>query len=106
MCRLTILRDRVRDAVDRPNGVSVYVFGSTLKGQAESDIDLLFVYDPRKIFPRAIYTGLRPFVRRIEASLGASVHPVVLTIEEERDVGFIESESCVLIAGGCDVNRP
>jgi len=102
MCRLTILRDRVRDAVDRPNGVSVYVFGSTLKGQAESDIDLLFVYDPRKIFPRAIYTGLRPFVRRIEASLGASVHPVVLT----SDVGFIESESCVLIAGGCDVNRP
>ncbi len=97
MCRLTSVTNRIRDTVERPDGVSVFVFGSILEGSLNSDIDLLCIYDAARISPSEVYGTLRPFFRDLEVHFGSRVHPVILTESEEAQVRFVETEGCLFV---------
>jgi predicted nucleotidyltransferase len=97
MCRLTNVTNRIRDAADRPEGVSFYLFGSILDGSLNSDIDLLCIYDARRISSKDIYGRLKPFFLALQGSSGSRVHPVILSEIEEQEVRFAETESCLLV---------
>lgn len=98
MSRLTNVTNRIRDAADRPDGVSVFVFGSLLEGSLNSDIDLLCVYDAKRISSKEIYRKLKPFFQDLEGHFGARVHPVILSENEEQEVRFVATESCLFVA--------
>jgi hypothetical protein len=73
----------------------IYVFGSWLRVQNPRDLDLLLVYDSDKCSDRQII-GLRKSLREASPRLtGLPAHITALTIEEEREISFIRSNSCV-----------
>ena len=72
-----------------PDGISAFVFGSALRPEhSAQDLDVLFVYDPERIHPRAIYRALKLPIAQLSEVSGLSVHPAVLTIAEEQGDGF------------------
>jgi predicted nucleotidyltransferase len=98
MSRLTQIKKLISDAGDIPDGVQFYLFGSSLRGLVQSDIDLLCVYDAARIAPESAYSILNPLFEMLYSRCGSPVHPVILTKAEEIQVRFIEAEECVLIS--------
>lgn len=74
---------------------NVYVFGSWNSSRTPGDIDLLLTYrQDRCGIHRAL--ALRERVEEVVFSeFGLPVHTILLSLEEEMEVGFIESERCV-----------
>lgn len=97
MCRLSSVKTTIRSADGRPEGVSLFLFGSVLNGSLNSDIDLLCVYDEKKLTSKEVYGALVPFFRGLEHHFGSRIHPVILTEREELQVQFIETEGCVFV---------
>jgi len=73
----------------------VFVFGSALRSNNPSDLDLLVVYDP-VLCPTS---QARDRAEQLASSLACGVnlprHVVVLSKSEERSVAFIRSEGCI-----------
>lgn len=88
---LTNAKHVIADAANRLDGVQVFLFGSSRFTENPSDIDLLFVYDQSKIAPNEAHARFRPIICELERATGIPVRPVVITLAEERDTGFIES---------------
>jgi len=65
------------------------------KGATDSDIDLLCVYDEKKLSPCDTYKRLRPLLADLHSRFGSPVHPVLLSIAEEDEMGFIKTEHCI-----------
>ncbi len=95
---MTFAKHVVAKAANQLNGVQVFLFGSSRYVDEPSDIDLLFVYDASKVLPAEAYARFRPIVCQLEGSTGIPVHPVMITLEEERDTSFIESVKASPIA--------
>lgn len=91
------VKERLKSAAGLPDGIRLYMFGSSLEGTADSDIDLLFVYDSNKIHPIEIYHQLERFFSEVQSLVGRPVHPVVLSVLEEEQIQFAKNEGCVPI---------
>ena len=95
MYRLTEIKKRLKEAENLIEGTRFYLFGSMIKGPIGPDIDLLCVYDEKKLPPDATYRRLQPLFEDLHSRFGSGVHPVLLTTAEEDEVGFIEAEHCM-----------
>lgn len=99
MCLKSQIASWVSEAADLPEGVRVFVFGSAIEENKDSDVDLLIVYETDSIQPETIVRLLQLPIRRLQGCLGRIVHPVILSVDEESEVGFIENEHCVEVPG-------
>jgi predicted nucleotidyltransferase len=80
-----------------PNGVAIYLFGSSTRNASPVDLDVLLVYDPIIISSDRIYDETQETLSALARIFGRPVHPVLLTLEEEASVRFVESEKCKLL---------
>jgi hypothetical protein len=94
---VTNARRIVANTANHLDGVQVYLFGSSCFADEPYDIDLLFVYDQSTIMPNEAYAHFQPIIRELEQTSGIPVHPVVITLGEERDTNFIKRVKAILI---------
>jgi len=80
-----------------PEGWRVYVFGSALCSQQPSDLDLLCVYDPKRVVPSAAYDQIRLLARALTDALNAQVDLTVLSDSEAVETDFVSKEHCVML---------
>ena len=92
--RIDDLRHLCRIISSTP-GVTAYLFGSWSRKIDPKDFDLLLVYDP-DLCSEAMMISLRQTVRVTAPGIfGLRAHITALTLDEEREVGFIEAEKCI-----------
>lgn len=80
-----------------PEGWRVFVFGSALCSQRPSDLDLLCVYDPKRVVPSAAYDQMRLLARALTDALNAPVDLTVLSNSEAVETDFVSKEHCVML---------
>jgi predicted nucleotidyltransferase len=73
----------------KPESSSVYIFGSFLSSNTPSDIDILVLYDPVYCVPDRAYEAHETEIEYISSQVKLKPHVVLLTYEEEHDVGFM-----------------
>jgi len=96
MSRMT-RKDKLSIATAVPEGWRVYVFGSALCSQQPSDLDLLCVYDPKRVVPSAAYDQIRLLARALTDALNAQVDLTVLSDSEAVETDFVSKEHCVML---------
>ncbi len=86
-----LVKNAVGNAKHLPNGVQVFIFGSACYCTHPNDIDILFVYDSSSLPPQSAYAALRPIMTEVEKVVGIPVHSVVLSQDEARMSGFMDT---------------
>ena len=92
------VKEKIRSVGGLPDGIQIYLFGSALEDEHDSDVDLLFVYDTVIIDPKDIYAQLEAYFGEVASLVGRHVHPVVLSVKEEKQIQFARNEGCVAIS--------
>ncbi len=80
-----------------PSGSRAYVFGSYLRVDDPSDLDLLVVYSKDHCTPSQAYSYHQDFIYGLHAKIKLRLDVVVLSEAEERELDFIKRERCVEI---------
>ncbi len=81
----------VNDFPQTPTGVEVFLFGSILTSENNSDIDLAIVYDKRMIGLKEV-VELRQFLRgHIESISDFPSEIMLLSKEENEEMEFIQN---------------
>ncbi len=93
---------QVRRALDAaapalPGVVSIHLFGSALAEHNPKDLDLLVVYDPRRVAPQRARCLREVVVQACRAELPLSVDVVLLTKDEAAATAFARSEGAVTV---------
>lgn len=80
----------------RPEGIeAIYLFGSARHSGSEAkDVDVLIVYSAG-LEREAASTIARPFREALRDRIDLPVHLLLLSPDEVRQVGFVESEDAV-----------
>ena len=73
------------------------MFGSALRSQRPRDLDLLCVYDPKRVVPSAAYGQMRLLVRALSDALNTPVDPTILSDSEAVETDFESQEHCVML---------
>lgn len=76
---------------------NVYVFGSWKSSRTPADIDLLITYHQDRCSIRRALELREQIEECVRSEFGLPVHTILLTIQEESEVRFIDSEGCVPI---------
>ncbi|MES1213491.1 MAG: hypothetical protein ABUL64_02805 [Singulisphaera sp.] len=76
----------------------MFVFGSSRFEDDAHDIDILVVYDNEKIPAAEAFDRFRPIFDTVMKSTGLSVHPVVISTDEEREQHFIASVRPIVVS--------
>ena len=74
---------------------NVYVFGSWKSSRTPGDVDLLLTYRQDRCGIRRALVLRNRIEEAVCSEFGLPVHTILLSLEEEAEVGFIESEGCV-----------
>jgi hypothetical protein len=64
-----------------------------LSSDVPQDIDVLVLYDPSCCAPDKAYVIHKAEIEYIGLQVGLKPHAVLLTYDEEREIGFIEREA-------------
>jgi predicted nucleotidyltransferase len=78
-----------------PEGSVVYVFGSFLRMNTASDLDVLVVYDSDVCLPEKAYELHKDFLSDVFLEFGLPVHATLLSVQEERDRDFIQDTGAI-----------
>lgn len=75
-----------------------YIFGSFLNNKKPNDIDILVVYDPKKISPKNVYIEFNALFGNFENEMKLPIDVLYLTYSEALSSKFVIKEKAELLS--------
>ena len=76
----------------------LYLFGSCLVRDDFNDIDILLIYNDQQIRAEDAYRFFKPMLIKAQIDLNHPIHPMLLSEEEERIMGYTKCESMTFVS--------